>query len=81
MTAQITEQKVTIHREQKVYPACKGEIRWYLYVCDYDAIYCEHCARALTDLENVCRVCKSPIDILKPTKPFKEEKLKEKNIV
>lgn len=38
-------------------------------------------ARALTDLENVCWVCNAPIDISKPTKPYKEEKLKEKDII
>ncbi len=81
ITAQISEQKVTIHREQKICLVCKGEIRGYMYVCDCDSIYCENCARALTDLENVCWVCDAPIDISKPTKPYKEEKLEEKDII
>ena len=36
-------------------------------------MYCENCARAITDLENVCWVCNIPIDYLKPIKPYKEE--------
>ncbi len=81
ITTQIFEQNVTIHREQKVCLVCKGEIKGYMYVCECDAIYCENCARALTNLENVCWVCNTPLDISKPTKPYKEVKLKEKDII
>jgi tetratricopeptide (TPR) repeat protein len=81
ITSQISEQKVTVHKEQKICLVCKGKIRGYIFVCDCDAIYCETCARALADLENVCWVCNTPIDISKPTKPFKKEKLKEKDII
>jgi len=73
ITTQISEQKVTIHKERKICLVCKGEIKGYIYVCDCDAIYCENCARALTDLENVCWVCNAPIDASKPIKPFKKE--------
>ena len=80
ITTQISEHKVTIHRDKKVCLVCKGEIKGYMFVCDCDAIYCENCARALTDLENVCWVCNAAIDILKPTKPYKIQKLDEKDV-
>ena len=85
ITAQITEEKVSIHRERKVCLICKGEVLGYIYVCNCDAIYCESCSRALTDLENVCWACDMPIDYSKPVKPPVveekveiEEKIKKK---
>ncbi len=81
ITAQISEQKVTIHREKKICLVCKGEIRGYMYVCDCDTIYCENCTRALTDLENQCWVCNATIDVSKPTKPYTEEKADEKDVI
>ncbi|MFX0030435.1 MAG: tetratricopeptide repeat protein [Candidatus Hermodarchaeota archaeon] len=81
ISAQISEKKVTVHREQKICLLCKGDVSGYMYTCSCDAIYCENCARTLTDLENVCWVCNSPIDVSKPTKPFEEEKLEEKDII
>ncbi len=78
ITTQISVHKITVHREQKVCLICKGEISGFMYTCNCDALYCESCARALTDLENACWVCSAPIDISKPSKPYKEEKLKDK---
>ncbi len=51
-----------------------------MYTCQCDSAYCEKCARALTDLENVCWVCDAPFDISKPTKPYKEEEMGDKEI-
>ena len=40
-------------------------------------MYCENCAQALTDLENICWSCNAPIDPSKPIKPYeKEESIK-----
>ncbi|MFX1307766.1 MAG: hypothetical protein ACFFDG_13220, partial [Promethearchaeota archaeon] len=42
------------------------------YICTgCDALYCENCARALSNAENACWVCNEPIDKSKPSKPFK----------
>jgi hypothetical protein len=74
LTAQINEEKVTIHKEKKVCLVCRGEALRYTYICECGAIYCENCARAITDLENECWACEVPIDNLKPTKPYQEKK-------
>lgn len=77
ISTQITKEKIKVHRERKVCLVCKGEILGYTYICQCDAVYCQNCAQALTDLENVCWVCNAPIDTSKPTKPYKEEKMEE----
>jgi len=65
---QITEEKITIHKEKKSCLVCKGEVeRFNVYICPKcDTIYCENCARTLTNLENACWVCNTPFDTLKP---------------
>jgi tetratricopeptide (TPR) repeat protein len=73
LTAQITEDKVVIHKEKKVCLVCRGEMFKFSYICGCGAIYCESCARALANLENVCWACDAPFDDLKPMKPYKEE--------
>ncbi|UCC19043.1 MAG: hypothetical protein JSV62_13190 [Promethearchaeota archaeon] len=69
---QITEEEVTYYREQKICLVCKGKVGGFnAYICTgCDALYCENCARALSDLENSCWVCNEPIDKSKPSKPF-----------
>ena len=73
LTAQVTEEKVAIHKEKKICLVCRGEVLRFSYICDCGAFYCESCARAVTDLENVCWACEKPIDYSKPVKPFKDE--------
>jgi len=70
---QVTEEKVTVSKEKKICLVCRGEVLRYTYICECGVIYCENCARALTNLENVCWVCNAPIDYSKPVKPYKEE--------
>jgi tetratricopeptide (TPR) repeat protein len=70
---QIIEDKVAIHKEKKICLVCRGEVLRFSYICDCGAFYCESCARAVTDLENVCWACEVPIDYSKPVKPFKDE--------
>ena len=70
---QIIEDKVAIHKERKICLVCRGEVLRFSYICDCGAFYCESCARAVTDLENVCWACEEPIDYSKPVKPFKDE--------
>lgn len=81
LTSQVKEETVTIHKDRKICLVCKGDILGFMFTCSCDTLYCENCARALTKLENLCWVCNAPIDILKPTKPYNEEKLDEEDIV
>ncbi len=78
----LTEEKISIFKDKKICLVCKGEVLRFSYICECGSIYCENCARALTNLENMCWACDVPIDHSKPVKPFKEEeeriKVKEK---
>ncbi len=68
---EISEEEVTFFREQKICLICKSEVRGFNYICsECDALYCENCARTLTNLENACWVCNTPFDNTKPSKPF-----------
>ena len=71
-TSQVSIEKVAIHEEKKICLVCRGEVIKFSYICECGAIYCENCARALSNLENVCWVCETQIDSLKPVKTFKE---------
>jgi len=72
-TVQVSEEKITVSKEKKICLVCRGEVLKFSYICECGVIYCENCARALTNLENVCWACEVPIDSLKPVKQFKEE--------
>ena len=45
----------------------------FSYICECGAIYCDNCARALINLENVCWVCEIPIDPVKPVKRYTDD--------
>ncbi|GAH17525.1 unnamed protein product, partial [marine sediment metagenome] len=49
------------------------EVLKFTYICECGAIYCDNCARALINLENICWVCDVPIDYSKPVKQIEEE--------
>jgi len=72
LTIQIKEKTVTIHKERKVCLVCKGETLGFMYICKCGAIYCDNCAQALTNLENACWACNTPIDVSKPVKLYEE---------
>jgi len=74
---QLAEEKVTISIETKICLVCRGEVLRFFYICECGAIYCENCARALTNLENVCWACDVQIDYSKPVEPYKEEEKTE----
>jgi len=81
LTPQVTEEKVAISKETKICLVCKGEVIGFSYSCKCGANYCENCARALTNLENMCWACDTPIDYSKPVKRFEEEeRLKVSNM-
>ena len=73
LTPQVTEEKVAISKEKKICLVCRGEVLKFSYICECGAIYCENCARALANLENVCWACDIPIDSRKPVTQYKEE--------
>ena len=73
LTTQVIETEVAIHKEKKICLVCRGEVLRYSYICKCGSIYCENCARALKNLENVCWACDDPIDYSKPVKIFREE--------
>ena len=70
---QVSEEKVAITKETKICLVCRGVVFGFSYICKCGANYCENCARALTNLENVCWACDDPIDYSKPVKKFMEE--------
>ena len=72
-TFYVRDEKVAISKETKICLVCRGEVLRFSYICKCGAIYCENCARAITDLENVCWICDIPIDYLKPVKSYKDE--------
>jgi predicted amidophosphoribosyltransferase len=72
----VTEDEVTYHRERKICLVCKGDLLRSIYLCpECDAIYCIKCSEAISNIDNGCWSCYTPID---PTKPVK---LKEKEVV
>jgi len=76
LTTRISEEQISIHTERKVCLVCKGDVeRFNVFICPKcNAIYCENCARALTDLENICWSCNIPIDPSKAMKPYDKDK-------
>ncbi|MFX1320508.1 MAG: hypothetical protein ACFFAQ_02580 [Promethearchaeota archaeon] len=78
---EVTEEDVIFHREQKICLVCKGKTLRTIYLCpECDALYCNKCSTALSNLENACWACNTPFDPLKPVKPYKgvEEALMKK---
>ncbi|MFX1569233.1 MAG: B-box zinc finger protein [Promethearchaeota archaeon] len=75
----ITEEEVTYYKEQKICLVCKGHVGGFNnYICTgCDVLYCEKCARALSNLDNVCWVCDEPIDKSKPVKPILVEGIED----
>ncbi|MFX1259251.1 MAG: DC1 domain-containing protein, partial [Promethearchaeota archaeon] len=71
----VTAKEVTFYREKKICLVCKGKVGGFNnYICTKcDAIYCEKCARALTQLENSCWACSEAIDKSKPVRQIESE--------
>ena len=72
-TAQVSEEKIMVSKEKKICLVCRGEVIGFSYNCKCGANYCESCARAVSNLENVCWACETQIDYSKPVKIFKEQ--------
>lgn len=70
----ITEEEVTFHKEKKICLVCKGNVGRYMFMCpECDTLYCDNCAKTLSDLENICWVCETPFDASKPIKTVQEK--------
>jgi len=71
----LTEEEVTVAKEKKICLICKNKVsRFDIYICpECDTLYCENCAKTLSDLENICWVCETPFDASKPIKTGQEK--------
>jgi hypothetical protein len=72
----LTEEEVYVAKEKKICLVCKNKVGGFdIFLCKRcDSLYCENCARTLSNLENACWVCEAPFDESKPVKlPEKEE--------
>ena len=70
----VTEEEVSISKEKKVCLVCKGKISGLNFICsECGAFYCAKCSKALSNLENVCWACNSPIDPSKPMKSYEKD--------
>lgn len=71
---QITEEEVSISKERKICLVCKGKVGGFSFICnECGTFYCEKCAKAMMNLENVCWVCNTPFDQSKPSEPYLKE--------
>jgi hypothetical protein len=74
----VTEEEVSVSKDKKICLVCKGKVGRVMYMCpECNALYCIKCFTALSNLENACWVCNTPLDESMPSKPFEKEK-KEK---
>lgn len=66
----LTEEEVSVSKEKKICLVCKGNVAGFNnFICpECGTFYCAKCAKALSDLENICWVCEKPLD---PSKPMR----------
>ena len=70
----ITEEEISISKEKKICLVCKGKVIGLTYICtECEAFYCVNCAQAISNLENQCWACNTPIDSSKPVKEIKTD--------
>ena len=78
----ITEEEVMFHKEKKICLVCKGKVGRYMFMCpECDGLYCQNCANALENSENMCWVCNGPINSEKPVTPLENEKEVESKVL
>ncbi len=67
----ITENDISIYKEQHICLVHKGKIDGISYICpSCGSFYCMKCYDALKELENECWSCRNPFDASKPVKSF-----------
>ena len=67
----VTEEEVSVSKEKKICLVCKGKIQGFnlAFICsECDTLYCESCARTLSNIENACWVCEQAFDSKKPVR-------------
>jgi len=72
----VTEEEVSVSKEKKICLVCKGKIEGFnlAFICSECAtLYCESCARTLSNIENACWVCEKAFDEKKPVRLPKME--------
>ena len=71
----VEQDEVTIYKDTRSCLVCKRNAEGFnIYVCPQcNSIYCRKCAQVVIQIENACWTCEVPIDITKPSKPFKQE--------
>ncbi len=51
----VTEEEVSLYRDQAVCLVCKGKVRGFSFICqNCKALYCDKCVRTLIKIENMC---------------------------
>ncbi len=82
---EIVKEQIVYHIENRICLICKSNVGGFnTYLCvKCGVLYCIKCARALSELENLCWVCKNPIDISKPTRKIAIEEIEalEKSLI
>jgi hypothetical protein len=70
-----SKEEIIFYKEQEVCLVCKNKVGGFnIFICENcRALYCEKCAKSLSNLENACWVCYQPFDKSKPVKPYKIE--------
>lgn len=63
----IFKEEISSAREKNICIVCKNQLKGNIYVCPKcGAIYCIKCAQFISNRENVCWACSTPIDKSKP---------------
>lgn len=66
----ISEEEVEKYIKERMCVVCKSKIARFNYACpECEVLYCLRCSKALSNLENACWVCETPIDEEKPKLP------------
>lgn len=75
----LTEEEIAFYKEQTICLVCRKNLSRYtsLFICpECKSLYCQKCAQALTELENLCWSCDTPIEDTKPVKRIIKEEEK-----
>jgi len=71
---QFSEEDSIFYKTRQLWIVCKGPAIKYVYICPKcKSPYCGKCSRTLSNLENECWVCNSPIDEFKSHRDMKNE--------
>jgi hypothetical protein len=70
----LTDEEISVSKEKQTCLVCKVELSRLNYICPAcKALYCTRCSEAVSNLENACWSCNTPIDPGKPIKTVEPE--------